>query len=189
MEMLSPEAQYGFSSGVGAGGAAASPGTKFRQGIMRRAHPERYSSESQQNGGANPRPASAITSLMRPLIQKFPAVTMTQVCRAAGVKVPDAGTAPGFRGPSHEEDRVCLNYVCGNCAGNGCPHAHLWENELPRGYAENLVRMLRPGVDKLMATRELPVVRRQKRQRTGYDQGQGRDAGGGARHGGGYGRG
>ena len=81
---------------------------------MQRAHPEQYRSKNQQNGGGNIKPVTATTLLMKPLIQKFLTVTMTHVCKAVGVKVYNAGTAQGFRGPNHSKDRVCLNFVCEN---------------------------------------------------------------------------
>ena len=100
---------------------------------------------------------------MRPLISKFPQVTMTHVCYAAGVKVPDAGTAQGFRGSGHGEDYMCLNFLVGYCSNGVCQHAHLLARELPKGYEEDLCTAVRPGVTKLLAMQSLPRSQRKNR--------------------------
>ena len=144
---------------------------------------DRYQSRENARGGANPRAPRAIVSLLAPLVQRDPNVTVRDICSAAGISPAEISTAEGFRGARHQEDRVCLHFLCGGCKYNGCMHAHLYESELPRGYAKTVEKALEPGVKRLLSGEQGPrdaYGPRQKRQRNG-DGGRygGRDGGNG----------
>ena len=54
---------------------------------------------------------------------------------------------------------ICPNYVCGCCNFARCKAAHLYEREMPKGYAKFLYDKLHPGVVYLINRNESPNKR------------------------------
>ena len=55
---------------------------------------------------------------------------------------------------------ICANYACGCCNYTNCRAAHLYEREMPKGYAKFLYDELHPGVVYLINRQESPPKRR-----------------------------
>ena len=72
---------------------------------------------------------------------------------------------------------ICANYACGCCNFARCKAAHLYEREMPKGYAKFLYEELHPGVVYLINRHDSPS----KRPRGNQGQADDANAGDGAK--------
>lgn len=122
------------SGGVGGGGGGGRSSTDHT----------RTTAPSNRYGNAkNPRVPSQLKALLAPL---GPRIETRRLFEAAGT-----GYMRLSRGKNDElrDNRPCPAYTCGYCPHRNCETEHLYDSELPSGYANWLVDELRPGVEKL----------------------------------------
>ena len=84
-------------------------------------------------------------------------VTVREVMRAAGTNHHQLKKWAGYK------EGICPCFSGGGCDWAGCQSAHLFEDELPNGYAANYCSIVAPGVAKIVSGDYQPS----KRQRSG----------------------
>ncbi len=102
-------------------------------------HPERYGRDV-----TNPRVDPSIKAALAPITDANGSFKWKDLMRAANTQYRKLSSFKGYK------TDICARYSSGFCFLEGCDAMHLFDNELPKGYAKGYCKIIKPGVEKMM---------------------------------------
>jgi hypothetical protein len=130
-----------FKPGAGGGRNFADRDEKAE--VFRSQFAERYT------GALNEHVHPTIASMMSDYNKKYDSLTISRLCKAAGVQLFRLPSAKGFSGEDGQL-KTCSMFALKICMNTTCKMAHLYPEEMDKAYPEKMVAMLSKGVAALI---------------------------------------
>ena len=103
---------------------------------------ERY----QEKLNINPQVPPQLQKILSPFRQPNGSINVGNILRKADTSFHKVSRmVPGPNG-----EAVCPAYACGCCAFNSCYFAHMMDKELPKGFANELYKLMKPAIETIL---------------------------------------